>query len=65
MTAVISEAGGNILASSSTTDRDRVAILRYEVELSDPSQVDRIIGEMHGVESVYDAFRLLPRGGDG
>jgi GTP pyrophosphokinase len=62
-TAVISEAGGNILASSSNTGKDRVAILRYEVELSDPGQVEGIVADLQEVEGVFDAYRLLPRGG--
>ncbi|MFQ5968204.1 MAG: RelA/SpoT family protein [Acidimicrobiia bacterium] len=62
VTSVISEVGGNILASSSSTGRDRVAMLRYEVELSDPLQVDRIISEIDDVEGVFDVYRLLPRG---
>ena len=63
VTAAISELGGNILASTSSTDRDRVAVLRYEVELGDPAQVDRLVADLEAVEGVYDAYRLLPRGG--
>ena len=59
VTSVISDAGGNIVASSTRTDRDRVAILRYEVELSDPNQVEQVVGEMRRIEGVYDAFRLM------
>jgi GTP pyrophosphokinase len=58
VTSVISDAGGNIVASTTQTDADRVAVLRYEVELSDPSQVDRLAAEMRSVKGVYDAFRL-------
>jgi len=36
-----------------------VAILRYEVELSDPSQVPRLISDLRGVDGVFAAFRLL------
>ena len=59
VTSVISDTGGNIVSSSTRTDRDRVAILRYEVELSDPSQVERVVTEMRRVAGVYDAFRLM------
>ena len=59
VTSVISDAGGNIVASSTRTDRDRVAILRYEVELSDPGQVERVVTEMRRIDGVYDAFRLM------
>jgi GTP pyrophosphokinase len=64
VTSAISDAGGNITASSTSTDADRVATLRYEVELSDPGQVDRVLADMRRVESVYEAFRLVPRGSD-
>ena len=59
VTEVISELAGNITASSSITGRDRVAILRYEIELSDPSQVPRLISDLRGVDGVFAAFRLL------
>jgi GTP pyrophosphokinase len=62
VTSVVSDAGGNIVASTTQTDSDRVAVLRYEVELSDPSQVDRVVSEMRQVKGVYDAFRLVPGG---
>jgi GTP pyrophosphokinase len=62
VTTAVSDLGGNITASSSGTGRDRVAILRYEVELSDPAQVDRLVGDLRAVDGVYDAYRLVPRG---
>ncbi|MGI9610549.1 MAG: RelA/SpoT family protein, partial [Acidimicrobiia bacterium] len=36
VTTALSDLGANIHASSSATGRDRVAVLRYEVELSEP-----------------------------
>ncbi len=62
VTEVISDHGGNIQAASSATGRDRVAILRFEVELSDPQQLDRVIAEAKRVEGVFDAYRLVPQG---
>ena len=59
VTEVISDLGGNITASSSITGRDRVAILRYQVELSDPGSVDKLINELRGVDGVFGAFRLV------
>jgi GTP pyrophosphokinase len=58
VTAVVSDTGGNITASSTNTGEDRVAILRYEVELSDPSQLPRLLTDIRGVDGVYTAFRL-------
>jgi GTP diphosphokinase / guanosine-3',5'-bis(diphosphate) 3'-diphosphatase len=63
VTSAISDQGGNIVASSSATGRDRVAVLRYEIELSDPGQVPRLLEELRRVEGAYDAYRLVPRDG--
>jgi GTP pyrophosphokinase len=58
VTAVISDTGGNITASSTHTGEDRVAILRYEVELSDPSQLGKLLADLRGVDGVFTSFRL-------
>jgi GTP pyrophosphokinase len=58
VTSVVSDTGGNITASSTNTGEDRVAILKYEVELSDPSQLPRLLTDIRGVDGVYTAFRL-------
>jgi len=58
VSAAITDVGGNIVASSSASGRDRVAILRYAVELSDPSQVGNLISQLQGVDGVYEAFRI-------
>ena len=34
-------------------------MLRYEVELSDPSVVARLIADLRGVDGVFAAFRLV------
>src|SRR5690606_11521998 len=46
VTAVISDTGGNIIASSTVTGQDRLAVLRYEVELSDPGQLPRMLADI-------------------
>ena len=63
VTAVLSDLGANIHASSSATGSDRIAVLRYEIELSDPAYLDRTISELRGVNGVFDAYRLVPQGG--
>ena len=60
----LADLGVNIAASSSGTDRDRVAILRYEIELSDPAHLDHLLAQVRGVEGVYDAYRLVPGAGN-
>jgi GTP pyrophosphokinase len=62
VTAAISDTEGNISASSTVTGRDRVAVLRYEVELSDPTQLPRMLADIRGVDGVY-AVKRIPRPG--
>jgi GTP pyrophosphokinase len=63
-TAVLSDLGAMIHASSSATGRDRVAKLRYEVELSDPQLLERALEELREVNGVFDAYRLVPQAND-
>jgi GTP pyrophosphokinase len=58
VTALVSDTGGNITASSTNVGDDRVAILKYEVELSDASQLPRLLSDLRGVDGVFTAFRL-------
>jgi GTP pyrophosphokinase len=64
VTAAISDLGGNITASSSVTGRDRVAVLRYEVELSDPGVLPRLLADLRGVDGVFAAYRLVTEPSD-
>lgn len=64
VTKVLSDLGANIHASSSGTGRDMVAVLRYEVEMSDPQLLERLLIEIRRVNGVFDAYRLVPKGTD-
>ena len=64
VTTVLSDLGGNIQKSSSATGRDRVAKLRYEVELSDPQLLERALADLREVDGVFDAYRLIPQTGN-
>jgi guanosine-3',5'-bis(diphosphate) 3'-pyrophosphohydrolase len=63
VTSVLSDHGANIHTSSSVAGRDRVAFLRYEVELSEPAQLERVLSDLREVGGVYEAYRLVPGGG--
>ncbi len=64
VTVTLADMGANIVASSSGLDEDRVVVLRYEVELSDKDQLDRLIAELRGISGVFDAYRLVPQGAE-
>ncbi len=50
----------NIVASSTHTGSDRVARLRFDFELADPSHLDAVLRSVKRVEAVFDAYRVLP-----
>jgi GTP pyrophosphokinase len=58
VTQVVSDTGANITASSTAVGEGRVAVLKYEVELSDPGQLARLLADIRGVDGVFAAFRL-------
>jgi GTP pyrophosphokinase len=57
---VLSEHHVNILTSTSQTGSDRVARLRFDFELADPGHLDSILKAVQRVDSVFEAYRVLP-----
>ena len=51
----------NIVSAQVTTQRDRVAFLRFAFELADIAHLDHILAQVRRVESVFDAYRIVPR----
>ncbi len=49
-----------ILSSSTHTTADRVARMRFEFELADPPHLESLLDSLRQLDSVYDAYRLLP-----
>ena len=61
---VLAEHHVSILSSSSNTSADRVSRMRFEFELADPSHLDSLLDSLRQLDSVYDAYRLLPGKGN-
>jgi GTP diphosphokinase / guanosine-3',5'-bis(diphosphate) 3'-diphosphatase len=57
---VISDNHLNILRSDSLTGADRVSRMRFEFELADPAHLDSLLSALKRIDSVYDAYRVLP-----
>ncbi len=57
---VLSEHHINIIMSTSQTSSDRVARLRFDFELADPDHLDSLLKAVQRVDSVFDAYRVLP-----
>jgi len=60
VSTVLADHHVNILSCFSHTGSDRVARLRFDFELADPSHLDSLLATIKRVDSVYDAYRVLP-----
>jgi len=63
VTNELADLGLDIVASSSARGRDRVAVLQFEVELSDRDQLEVALAVIRAIDGVFDAYRLVPGGG--
>jgi GTP pyrophosphokinase len=50
----------NIISCATQTGADRVSKMRFEFELGDPSHLDSLLSGIKGIDSVYDAYRVVP-----
>jgi guanosine-3',5'-bis(diphosphate) 3'-pyrophosphohydrolase len=50
----------NIIAASSNTGKDRIANLRFTFELADIAHLSSILAAVKRVDSVFDAYRVVP-----
>jgi guanosine-3',5'-bis(diphosphate) 3'-pyrophosphohydrolase len=50
----------NILRSETLTSADRVSKMRFEFELADPAHLESLLNALKRVDSVYDAYRIVP-----
>lgn len=50
----------NVISCTTHTSSDRVARLRFEFELADPSHLGAVLRTIKSIDSVYDAWRVLP-----
>jgi len=62
VTATMSDHHVNILSSQSHCGDDRVSKMRFEFELGDPSHLDTLLNRLRTIDSVYDAYRVVPGG---
>jgi guanosine-3',5'-bis(diphosphate) 3'-pyrophosphohydrolase len=60
VTSAISDVGVNILSSSTRAGRDGIATLTFSFELADPSHLEHVIHSVRQIDSVFDAYRVVP-----
>jgi GTP pyrophosphokinase len=56
----LSEHHVNIVSCSTHTGSDRVAKMRFEFEMADPSHLEAVLRTIRMIDAVYDAYRLVP-----
>ena len=65
ITQALSDSRVSIITCNTVTSADRVAKMRFEFELGDPSHLDTIVSRLRTIDSVYDAYRVVPGKGGG
>ena len=50
----------NILSASTLTGSDRIARLRFDFEIADPSHLENLLRSVRKIDTVYDAYRIMP-----
>ncbi len=50
----------NILSAESRAGADRITSMRFEFELGDPSHLGAVVRSVKAIDSVYDAYRVVP-----
>ena len=53
----------NIVSCETVTGDDRVASMRFGMEMSNPAHLSSVLTTIKHIDGVYDAFRILPGGG--
>jgi GTP diphosphokinase / guanosine-3',5'-bis(diphosphate) 3'-diphosphatase len=64
VSASLAEHHVNILACTTQTGTDRISRMRFDFELADPGHLDSLVGTIRRIDSVYDAYRVLPGGAE-
>ena len=60
VSSALSDHHVNIIACSTQTGNDRISRMRFEFELADPQHLDSVLSTIRQIDSVYDAYRILP-----
>ncbi len=55
----------NILSCATSTGADRISKMRFDFELGDPEHLESVLSTIKRIESVYDAYRVVPGKGTG
>ena len=60
ISAALSDHDVNILRCDTVTGGDRISTMRFEFELGDPGHLETILSKLRTIDSVFDAYRVVP-----
>ena len=60
VTTAISDHGIQIVSSSTRAGKDGIATLSFTFELGDPTHLNHLIQTIKNIDSVFDAYRVVP-----
>ncbi|MDQ3384742.1 MAG: bifunctional (p)ppGpp synthetase/guanosine-3',5'-bis(diphosphate) 3'-pyrophosphohydrolase [Actinomycetota bacterium] len=60
VSATLADHHVNILSCTTQTGTDRISRMRFDFELADPGHLDSLVTTIRRIDSVYDAYRILP-----
>ncbi|MDR3307286.1 MAG: bifunctional (p)ppGpp synthetase/guanosine-3',5'-bis(diphosphate) 3'-pyrophosphohydrolase [Coriobacteriales bacterium] len=60
VTVELAGSGVNILGANLATHRDGIVEMRFLFEVSETAHIEKILRDLHGVDGVIDARRMLP-----
>jgi guanosine-3',5'-bis(diphosphate) 3'-pyrophosphohydrolase len=60
VSAALADAHVNIISCNTVTGSDRISKMRFDFELGDPGHLDSLISTIKQIDSIYDAYRVLP-----
>ena len=60
ITAVLAEAGVNVMSANVQIDRQGIAQMRFLFELGNMEQLTPVLNRVRGVDGVFDAQRMMP-----
>jgi GTP pyrophosphokinase len=63
VSTAMADARVNIIGCNTITGDDRISTMRFDFELADPSHLESVLRSVKQIDSIYDAYRVLPGNG--
>jgi GTP diphosphokinase / guanosine-3',5'-bis(diphosphate) 3'-diphosphatase len=61
VSSVLADAHVNIISCTTVTGSDRISTMQFDFELGDPSHLEWVVRSIKQIDSIYDAYRVMPR----